>query len=83
MKSMYLPVFEPSVKNTFPSFHASQIKNHPFLCRSCYIILLLMKIFLVCKIIAVKGTLCASTHHSSNILKEASLLLHSSVADAI
>jgi hypothetical protein len=41
------------------------------------------KIFLACKIIIAEGVLCAPAHfHSSYILKEATFLLHSLVADA-
>jgi hypothetical protein len=64
MKSMYLLVFEPSAKKHLSFFSCFAKKNHPFLCHNCYIILLSTKIFLVCKIIAAEGTLCASAHCS-------------------
>jgi hypothetical protein len=65
MKSVYIPIFEPSAKKRLPFFSCyAKEKITPFLCHSCYIILLSTKILLACKTIIIEGTLRASAHCS-------------------
>jgi hypothetical protein len=79
MKSMYLPVFEPSAKKT-PSLLFMFLKEESPLLMPQLLYNIVVDEDFSCR----RYTLCFSTlYHSANILKEASLLLHSSVADAI